>query len=50
MAKISSSLDKLNGLDREAVWKWIKDAMIESGVKPESIPEKLYFRIPLFDR
>jgi polar amino acid transport system substrate-binding protein len=25
------------------VEKWIKDAMIESGVKPESIPEKLYF-------
>ena len=25
------------------VEKWIKDAMIESGVKPESIPDKLYF-------
>jgi polar amino acid transport system substrate-binding protein len=25
------------------VEKWIRDAMIESGVKPESIPDKLYF-------
>lgn len=29
LAKISSSLDKLNGLDREAVWKWIKDAIAD---------------------